>query len=124
MATITGLVQSSIFQEERKQARTARLTRSHFAKFFNVCPSDERTTCSDEYRGFNASVLRDLIESLGNTFGYAWTKRVHGRIVDRDNGDAIFSCKLNEIGHRSSCGIHREMGIIQMQEGSHGVKLT
>jgi hypothetical protein len=97
-----GLAVIFEFQEEREQAFTAGLSGSHLAEFFQVCAGDEGAAAADQDDGFDGGVLRDLIERFGNAFGDARAERVDRRIIDGDDGDAVFLRELHEIGHRKN----------------------
>ncbi len=87
-------------QEQRFESFAARgFAGSDLAKFLDVRPSDKSAAAADEDSSLDAVVSIDFIHCGGDALGHARAKGVYGRIVDGDDGDAIFFCKLNQVAH-------------------------
>src|SRR5580704_15596661 len=89
------------FQEERWQFQsTAGLSGGELAKFLDVRACNESFSAANEYSGFDRIVFVDLLDRGGNALRHTGAQRIHGRIVDGDDGDAVVFSKLNQVAHR------------------------
>ena len=88
------------FQQDRQQACAARLSSAgEFAEFFNVRAGHEGAAAADQDRGFHRVIFVDLVDGVGDAFGYSGAQGVYRRVVDGDDGDVVLLGELDQVAH-------------------------
>ena len=86
-------------QDVVKLRRAASPPRRRQLQLLDVGTGDERSSSADDDDGASRGILLRGIQSRHQTFGNAGAQRVHGRIVDGDDGDAVLRRQVYEFVH-------------------------
>ncbi len=83
--------------------RSAAPPRRRQFQLLDVRARDERSSAADDDDGASRRILLRGIQSRHQAFGNSRAQRVHGRIIDGDDGDAILRRQVYEFVH--SCNM-------------------
>ena len=96
-----GLRKSSIFKRSARQFRTtAGFAGGDLAEFLDVGAGDEGLAAADDHAALTVVVSVELLERGSDAFRHSRAQRVHWRIVDGDDGNAVVFRELNQVAHR------------------------
>ena len=84
---------------ERFQSSKRLLPSRHRLEDIDVNPDHERLAGADEHERVNGRVVKASRDRGLDRFEHAWPERIHRRVIDRDDGDAVADVVLDHCCH-------------------------